>query len=867
MISLNRLATRQLLVRKGRTLLTGAAIALGVASMLSVMILGTSGSAMIERQSRAEFGFADIRAGLDENSDRSRTIEEVSKVQGVRGVALEKWWLLEGDRNGEKTEFLTKAIDPESSVAAELYRLSAGWLPKGKEDLALSASAARELGYKIGQTFPLPLSGETKNLRITGLVDDGPSISSRNIKVYVNLSTLGAILTQNRPGFDSAQVMVESKRMMRKTAQELEKIKGVLDAKSIDVFLEEAGRTANITTTVFGVIGAISLVIGGTLIYTVFAVTAAEREREFALLKALGAERPRLRRLVYREAAVLGLFFSGLGLPLGFAVSFGLLWIGLQTGTFSGFGFADLSLDPLSIFIAIAAGVGTTFISALFPARKVGRTSPLAAIRPQPAEERKVSAWRWIGLALIFGGAAAIIKYSAIPGVESGYVMPPAALAVYLGIAIFMPILVGPLFSLAERLYPGRGRAAGKLAAAYLGRQSTRSARSVTSTLIGVSLVALIALMTATAVASGRLLIEKQVRYDLSIAAPQNMGYPGTGSIPKKTVEAVKKIEGVDLATTVKMGSTKLEMTQAMVKKVQARLKGISDDEVINKISSTPIIALDKNFSRLSGLVFPEGESDERIWTEFSGRSVILRDAFARFFGLKPGDKINLLDKKGKPIEFKVLALTDMFLLGGNLQGGGVFMSQANAKDFKVDADSAILLKLEEDADKAATLDNVKRLVKGTDVEVLTDKQIARKVDGLMEGPNALLYLLFGVTILVSLLGVINTIAIGVLERRREMGLIRAVGATRRQMRSMIFFEATLISLAGVLLGIALSTGAAIFLVKGIDNGGIVVPPFTFPAVTMSALVAMVVVVSILGAILPARLANATTPVEALKFE
>ncbi|HZD59724.1 MAG TPA: FtsX-like permease family protein, partial [Anaerolineae bacterium] len=185
------------------------------------------------------------------------------------------------------------------------------------------------------------------------------------------------------------------------------------------------------------------------------------------------------------------------------------------------------------------------------------------------------------------------------------------------------------------------------------------------------------------------------------------------------------------------------------------------------------------------------------------------------------------------------------------------------------------LVKLKKGTDKAVAIAKVKQLIKGTQLEVRTHKQIADTMDRFMAAPMLFPSLTFNIAVLVSLLGLINTIAIGVLERRREIGLIKAIGGTRGQVRLTITLEAVLTSLVGTIFGVLIGTGIAVILFKSISAINDIKPTFfsfpvivtSFPVTTTAVLFVMVIIVSIIGALIPVRLANKVTPVEALRFE
>lgn len=474
MLSYNRLAFRQLMVRKGRTLLSVASIALGVASIFTLLTLVSSASMTTERQAKSAFGFADIRADLNPSADSGLIVSRVEKLRSVDKVALERIWRVKGDLKGAKTSFLIKGIESSQTIASKLYPLQTGRLPLRKNEIALSVSLARKFAYQIGDEFYLPFSAGNAKLRITGLVDDSASADIREVRAYVSLPAFSSIKVNDHPGFDSALITLKRGNSPEVVVKDIHKIaeREVLQASTLSGVLTAAKKSSQSVDTILSTIGLIALVVGSSLVYTTFAITTAEREREFALMTAMGADRWHIRRFVYREAIFLGIAASGLGLALGILIYSLLTRTSFLRTFFERFGGIDMFIDPRNVAIALLAGVGTTLLAASLPARTVEKISPLLAIRPNPKAERRLSPFRWIGLVLLLAGGVALAYAPPLSDYRAGAVVPYAALTVFLGAAIFMPILIGQLFSSIERISPRGMRAPEKIAGRYLGRQA-----------------------------------------------------------------------------------------------------------------------------------------------------------------------------------------------------------------------------------------------------------------------------------------------------------------------------------------------------------------------------------------------------------
>ncbi len=866
MLSINRLSARQLLIRKGRTILTGLAIMLGVASIFSLLMIGTSGVVINERQARANFGFADLQVVTEPSASQGQVEKDITALGGVEGVAVEKRWMQVGSLNGEKIEFHIKGIEPRGGIASKLYPLSDGRLPQGDQEMALSLAFARDKGYHIGQDFTLPLKSGARKLKIVGLIKDGPSVTSVTTGIYIDmllLNKLGSRVLAEGPG--TIEVVLNKGETQKDMIPKVEDIGGVAHVTSSDEVVAGTRKSSATLKDLLMAVGAIALAVGVTLVYTSFGITAAEREREIGLFKAIGANRRWTRRIIYREAVILGIVFSAVGLLLGLALGYIFMWVMLQTGMNTGVDVSDLVVSPQDAIVSFLAGFGATVFSALLPARKIGRTHPLAAIRPQPKSEHRVSKIRWVGLPIIAIGVVMLYKFATASDPEA--VAPigfGAALATYLGVVMFMPVIVGPLFSLLEWISLRRVGAAGKLAAKNLGRHSMRSSRTVTAILVSASLIFLVAFFTNGAVSSGHEILKEQLRYDLAITGSDDDPLP---FVPKELINKVKKLEGVDLVTSVRLDTVKVVKLDSKGREIS--LERHSNNGVAKVLSSSTINALDPDiYPQLSNLFFNKSVDNKQIWKKLHGKYILVQGPWAKAIGLKSGDKVKLTGKGGRSTEFEVLATYATFLVGSNRMGGGFVVSQENAEKYlDINKDADTLIKLKAGAGKTEVTTRIKQLIKGTSLEVKTDKQISEMVDKLMAGPQSIMYALFGIVVFVSLLGVVNMIAIGVLERRHEIGLVKAVGGTSKQIRLSIAMETVLVSFVGAILGIVLSTGVAAFFFKAIYDNDTLPHAFTFPTGATVFLLTAVILVSLMGALIPMHMANRVTPVEAIRFE
>lgn len=864
-------------LRSARSVLTGSAIALGVACVFALTTITAAGTRVTTEDMLAGFGGADMSVALRADARMDSIARRISAFKGVRGVVSEadsRPTKLRLESYAWPVMLFVRGVDTQSASLRSVYKLGAGRFPRSIKEAAVSGQLARALNKQLGDTYQIKLGTKRLSFKVVGLVDDGHAPRGGALFVYVPLAHLKEISDQPEAGRELKVVLdrdIQPKRLKERVA----KVNGIETVTLVEEIAEDTARGTALAGAMFSILGGIALFVGSFLIYTTFSITAVQREREYAVLRALGATRRRVRRLVYAEALIMAIIFSIVGLFIGGGLAALLLWVAQITKVIQGIEFSDLAVDASAVLPALAAGIIVTLLSALGPARRAARVMPLVTMRVD--QEAKKPGKRWMfGAFLALMGVAAVAYFGAKASNDAAASISAGAfgvLAIFVGTSLAMPGLITPLLRLAAAgLKKGFG-VVGWLAALNLRRVPSRSGNTTVMVLIGISLVVFIGALSSSAVAGGERIVDHQVQFDLAITRD---GYGPPTGVPSKILGKIRRIPGVRLVTGFTLANPKLVGRQAK--------PGTGPGP--NQIT---IAAFEpRDLRRVSGLFFRDEKArrwsknaDRKVWDSLAADGVFVASDWAKMQKLQTGDALKLASPKGRAVAFKVTALVDTFLTGGTqMQAGTVYMSRANADkyfpgrwslggiaDMGSDLEFEPMIKLAPGADAKAVRSEIKRLIKGQPgLLVLTARQVRERVRFLMEGPSAFLYLIFGVAIIIGLLGVVNTVTIGVLERRREIGLLRAVGASRRQMQRLVIGETLLLAMFGAVLGTALGGLVAAVFAKMLAAGQISFP-FVFPWSKALVLLAATLASALAAAVYPARLAGRITVTDALRYE
>ena len=533
------------------------------------------------------------------------------------------------------------------------------------------------------------------------------------------------------------------------------------------------------------------------------------------------------------ESLIVGVVASVIGLFLGLLLARGLFSL------FDAVGFTlpntGLVFENRTIVVALAAGIVVTLLASLRPATRATRVPPIAAVREGATlPPGRFARFRWIGAVLMTGAGFAALLYGLFAdGLDTTQVlvwMGVGALLIFLGVALFSSRLVRPLAQVLGAPGAALGGVAGSLARDNARRNPQRTGSTAAALMIGLALVTLVATLAGSIVTSFRSAVNELFTGDYAITAQNNFS-----PIPIDAAEAAAKAPGVTAIGNVRTG------------------------EVLVFGGPTFATAVDPGMADVIDMEWKEGSQE--VFATLGADGVFVDDGTADDEGLSLGSVVAVTFPNGTVERFRVEGIFDPPAAGSPF--GEVTISSA-AWDEQIPNPRNLFsfLKMEggdTDANLAALDDALAAFpnAKAQSREAFIDNQIS----GLSAILN-ILYVLLALSIIVSLFGIVNTLVLTVFERTREIGMLRAIGMTRRQIRRMIRHESVITALIGAAVGIVLGIVLAALLIWRVDF-----IEFSFPTTQVIAFVVAAIVVGIVAAILPARRAARLDPLEAIAYE
>ncbi|NDL56110.1 ABC transporter permease [Phytoactinopolyspora mesophila] len=717
----------------------------------------------------------------------------------------------------------------------DVLQLVDGRPPERPGEVVVDDQTIDKTGYEIGDEVSIITLGDEPRITadIVGIVrfgDDG-SLAGASLVAF-ETSTAQELFLDGENAFSQVQITaeagIEPEELRASVAAVLpDTLEARTGAEVDDEFASAVEEGIGFFNTFLLVFAAIALFVGVFLILNTFSILVAQRSREMALFRALGAERRQVTRSVMIESVVVGLVGGTLGLVLGL----GIAWL-LQV-VFAAFGMdfgTGLVLQPRTVVVAYVVGVLVTMVAAFVPARRAAKIPPIAAMREDATLPESSRRTRWlIGGAVTVVGAAAMVAGLADIATNALLFVGAGVLAVFVGVALLAPIISVPIISVITSWYPRVFGTTGRLAKQNAMRNPRRTAATASALMIGLALVSAIAVVGASTKKSTDEALDDGLNADFVIANAT----PGQPFSPE-VGERAQQTEGVD--------------TVAVVRYVFAVVDGSQD----------MITALEPDaFNQASPIEMVEGALD------VSGDGAIVGEGRADRDGIDIGDTVRF-DVTGGHAEVTVAGIydDDHPLLGGGFLVGLDTPRAAGLPD----ADSTLYVLAADGADITqvqAALDQATAELPTVTVQNREEyKQASR--DGIDQMLN-IVYALLGLAVLIAILGIVNTLALSVLERTREVGLLRAVGLSRRQLRRTVRLESIAIAVLGAVLGIGLGLLFGISLQQALSDDGLAV--LDVPLGQLIAFVVMSAVVGVLAAVWPARRAAKLDVLRAITTE
>ncbi|MGN6301316.1 MAG: ABC transporter permease [Angustibacter sp.] len=829
-----------------RFLLTTLSVMLGVAFVAGTFVLSDSLKATFDRISAGSTAGTDvvvrgvkINSGVADTGDLRQPLQlseadRLAAIDGVRSAEpdLGGTAVLVGKdgtavRNGGAPSF-GFAFRPDD----EALPLVAGRAPQGPDEVVVESTTLEKSGLRVGDRTRLVVAGSVQPVTIVGEErfiggSAGQTIVSVDAasarRWFAPDGTVQSISLRADSG-------VSQQTLRDRVAATLPRGQEAITGKTYaDETKTSFAKGLGFINTFLLVFAFISLLVGVFIIFNTFSMLVAQRTRELALLRAVGAARAQVVRVVLGEAAVIGLAGGALGLLGGIGLAKGLQ---VLMGSFGLEFTGGLPVDAVTVVSSLAIGLLVTVASAVLPAWRAGRIAPVAAMRDDIAlPERSLRLRGVVGIALTLVGVG-VMAYGvgALEGSDAAKVLGVGAFLTFIGMIVAAPLLSRPVLHLLGAPGAALSRTVGKLARDTTLRNPRRTATTAISLMIGLALVSAFAVIAATTNASIDKLVDDQVTADFVLSG-------GNAPFSNSVAKQAAALPGV--AAVVDQGLVPVKVAGATV--TGAGVSGSGLRQAVDlKVEAGDITSLD------------------------SGRMAISH-SFATDHHLAVGDPVTATVGTSAGQRLTVGAVyTDSQAIGTPVLVPRALYERSVPVASQVSF--AAFVKVAPGADLEKVRSELTALVKPQLVISVQDKaQFKQANRSQVNQLLGILYALLGLSVVIAALGIVNTLALSVFERTREIGLLRAVGMTRRQLRRTIGNEAVLTALFGAVLGTALGLTLGVLLQRVLADQGL--DTLALPWGQVVATFVLAGVVGLLAALWPAWRASKLDVIRAISSE
>jgi putative ABC transport system permease protein len=827
-----RATLKSLLARKLRLVLSGLAVILGVMFVSGALVLTDTLNRTFDSI------FSDVYAATDVSVTAKPKVEvsemdgeeitpplPASIVETIKTQAGVRSATGRVDADGARvigtdgkvlTSFGPPRIGSNWTGTDDMMEIRSGRGPESADEIAMNATTATLAGYTVGDRVPVLTQQPRREFTLVGIwgYTGGRDSISGVQEVAFTTPVAQELMLGEKDVFTSVTVAAADGVTPEQLRDRLTPVVGSAYAvKTGDQLSAESSADLKEGMGFFNQIllgfAGIALFVGIFLILNTFSIVVAQRTRELALLRAIGASRRQVINSVLVEAVVVGLIASVLGLLAGVGAGAGLG--ALFSNMSGGMDLAPIGVPLSAVISSFTVGILVTVVAAVMPALRASRISPVAAMQDVSTPDRPLTKITVAGTVVTAIGAAALgTGLFVANGNTALYLILGGVLVTFIGVALLTPLISRPVVSLLGRLFSWS--VPGRLGRLNSGRNPRRTAITAAALMVGIALVTGVTVVMDSAKSSLKAEAARILKAQIMISGDQ--GGPRPPTYDPAVIDRAAAIPGVRAAAGL-----------------YNDLVAIGDDR--------SYVAATEDLSRMAeayGTTAPRLGADQI--------AVSTPEAAER--GWQTGSRVQIQTSRGEARTYTV-ALT----FGENELPGSIILPAEAIKGFGITQPVLGFIRLDDGVAVSAVLPQVKALVadspevSATDQQTFVDSQAA-----VFDQIITMIQILLGLAILIAVLGVINTLALSVLERTRELGLLRAVGLGRAQTMRMITVEAVVIAVFGALLGVTVGAGMGSAVARALKDDGIT--QIVLPWDRMATYLALAALVGVIAAVVPA---------------
>ncbi|WP_225754044.1 ABC transporter permease [Actinotalea sp. Marseille-Q4924] len=842
---MTRVALRGIRSHLGRFLLSVLAVLLGVAfvagtfslrTMLSSTFTDIISSSVVGdaylRGASESAGATDPTTGSGRNRIPLDVAADAERVEGVRSVLPDVTGPIvvvgaDGTAviSGGGAPSFAVGLHPQDPAATVVD----GRAPDGADEIALESASLAASGLEIGDTTTVVVGPGLVEAEVVGEVQFGAPVAGATI-VFLDVATATSLYAAD--GTVSTMAVYGEDGVSE--PELVERLDAAIDRPEVAAVTGEQLRTESeasvqevlgFISTFLLVFAAVSLFVGAFIIANTFQMVVRQRQREFAMLRAVGASPVQVFTSILVQALVVGVLGSAAGVGAGVALVAGL------RGFFASMGMelsGRIPVDGFTVVVSVVTGTLVSLVAAAVPARRAALTPPVEAMRDEVTTHERGSVVRAAaGAVLLVGGVVAVA--AATRGVEeAGTVLGLGAAAVVVAVLLLAPAVVPPALGLLASPFVAAVRPLGALARGNVTRLPRRTASTASALMIGMALVGAAAVLATSTQASTRVIVENESTSDLLVQSAAQ-------TVPEEVVQQVAALDAVERADAVRVGTLAVDGDTTFAVGLPPGAFGTALD--------VPLV--DGSFEALAdgAVAVQEGAAEDEGWAV--------------------GDELELVGSLGERV-VEIGAVIESRAIGAPVVlPEDVFTALVSATEGSIDT---VFVVAAEGADLAQLEDDVTAVVQPYVVlSVLDNEAFADQLADQVDQVLVILYALLGLSIVIAVLGIVNTLALSIAERTREIGLLRAVGLGRLQLASVVTIESVLTAVFGTVLGVAVGVGLAATLPTVFADEGL--SELAVPWGQLGVLVGLAVVIGVLAALWPAIRAARMDVLDAVSYE